>query len=412
MRIGVFFESGTQDVGAFNQSLSTVQALSRAGASTHDIIVFTHLEDTRAMLRREGIEPVFFKHRGYGLIDRWSSTVVGYALLHRLRKFGFRRIGRHLDALLDDKAIDLVIFNNCESDIPLRVGDHPFIVSVWDLDRPDYPEFPESFRERAYERVVRYHPITLPRALAIIANSRTSARRISALYNIDPDRIVVMPFMPSPAVRRHVAGHGTATVQSVSRKYALPSQYVFYPSFLAFHKNGLYLLEALVDLDRRFGIKLDAVFCGGGPADALDAISRQVRALGLEGRVKLIGKVASDDVPALYEGAIALTIPSYFGPINLPLLEAIALGCPVVCSDLQGCQEQMGDAALYCDLSNPSSLADHLASLVREPGRRERLIEAGRLRSAELAKVDYDTLLAPVLSRFDYIRRRWAWPET
>jgi hypothetical protein len=51
-------------------------------------------------------------------------------------------------------------------------------------------------------------------------------------------------------------------------------------------------------------------------------------------------------VPALYEGAIALVMPSYGGPTNFPPLEAVVLCCPVVCCDLPGCREQMRDAAL------------------------------------------------------------------
>jgi hypothetical protein len=71
----------------------------------------------------------------------------------------------------------------------------------------------------------------------------------------------------------------------------------------------------------------------------------------------------------------------------------------------------MGDAALYCDLADPSSLADHLAALLREPQLRERLAAAGRRLAAEVAKVDYGQRLAGLLDQHAYLRRRWAWPS-
>jgi glycosyltransferase involved in cell wall biosynthesis len=87
------------------------------------------------------------------------------------------------------------------------------------------------------------------------------------------------------------------------------------------------------------------------------------------------------------------------------------LGCPVVYSDLPGCREQMGEAALYCDLRDPSSLADHLAELVRDPSLRDRQRAAGEKRATEIAQIDYGERLAPILDEFADVRRRWAWPE-
>ena len=117
------------------------------------------------------------------------------------------------------------------------------------------------------------------------------------------------------------------------------------------------------------------------------------------------------DLPALYEGATALVIPTYSGPTNLPPLEATALGCPVIHSDLPEFREQMGEGALYCDLRDPATLADRLHEVLADPAVTQRLRESGFALARRTAAVDYAARLAPVLDEYAALRRRWTWPE-
>ena len=412
MRIALFMEClPERHAGGFQQALSAVKSFTE-NATCHEFVVCTQFERTRQLLAEHGIKAIRFKSRGFRLIDRWSRTVFGYGVMRRLRQLGFRRLGRHLDAFLDDFGIDLVVLTQISESV-LRIGDHPFIVTVWDLNHRDCPEFPEVYCDRVFERQERVVRATLPRALAVIVNSPSGARRIASLYQVDPSRIIVLPFVPTLAVQHHAAGRGSVTAEDVQRKYDLPVHYVFYPAFFSFQKNHLYLLEGLLELERRHGVALHAVFCGGGEKGwERAAVERQVQALGLTARVKFIGFVPDKDIPALYEGAVALVMPAYFGPTNLPPLEAVTLGCPVIYSDLPEFREQMGDAALYCDLKDVSSLADHLVALIQDPALRDRLRNAGFKMGADMAKINYAKRLAPILDNYAYVRRRWAWPDT
>lgn len=412
MRIAVILERLPEFGGAFQQALSMVVALARPGATGHEIVAFTQFEETRQLLLRHGIGAVRFRQSGFRVFDRWLATVLGGAILRRLRRLGLRRLGRHLDAFLDDHGIDLVVLTEC-SQIAYRIGDHAFIVTVWDVFHRDHPEFPEVFGDRVFEQWERVRRATLTRALAVIVDSPTLARRVAELYQVDCERIVELPFLPSLAVRNHAAGDRLATAEEVRRKYDLPERYVFYPAAFGALKNHLYLLEGLVDLERRHGIILHAVFTGGDNQERgnLGTVERQVQALELTGRVQFLGVVPDDDIPALYEGALALVMPAYSGPTNLPPLEAVTLGCPVIYSDLPSFREQIGDAALYCDLAKVSSLGDHLAALIRDPAVAEHLRAAGGRLAAEIATIDYGAKLTKVFEDFDYLRRRWAWPE-
>jgi glycosyltransferase involved in cell wall biosynthesis len=410
LRIAVFVDHAPDQGGGFQQALSTVEALLRSQAIEHEFVVFARFEPARRRLLEYGIESILYKHGWQRLTDRWSASILGGAILRRLHRLGLRRLGRHLDALLDHHHIDLAFLTG-STDTALRIGDHPFIVTVWDLDQIDHPDFPEVYGERVFEQVDRRLRATLPRATAVSTTSSSLARRIANIYQVEFDRIVVLPLLVPLAARRHAAGKGSITVKQVQDKYCLPERYIFYPAFFSHHKNHLYLLEALLELKHRHGIILHAVFCGGGAPGDQKKVERQVEAIGLKERVRFLGLVPDDDIPALYQAALALVMPSYFGPNNLPPLEAAALGCPVICSDLGGCREQMGEAALYCDLADPSSLADHLATLVEDSGLRERLRSAGLQLAVEIGKIDYAQTLTPVLDRYAYLCRRWKWPE-
>jgi glycosyltransferase involved in cell wall biosynthesis len=409
MRIALFLEPWPHAAGDFQQSLSMVEALTRPGAMAHDVVVFTPFEQTRQFLLANGIESIRFQRRGFRLLDRWSTTVLGGAILRRMRRFGLRRLGRHLDALLDDYDIDVVLLTEL-GEAARRIGDHAFIVVVWDVIHRDHPDLREVYTSRNFEREETAYGADMTRALAVIADSPSGARRIANLYHVDPHRIIELPFLPSLAVRRHAAGGGRSTAEGVRRKYNLPARFVFYPAHFSPQKNHLYLLEGLADLERRLGIILHAVFCGADAGDRVP-VGRQVQALGLAARVHFLGAVPDDDIPALYEAALALVMPAYSGPTNLPPLEAVMLGCPVIYADLPEFREQMGDAALYCDLTDVSSLADHLTALIQDRALRDRLQAAGRRLATEIAKIDYAEMLKPVLNDFAYLRRRWAWPE-
>ena len=134
MKIAMFVESPPDAGGGFQQSLSTVHAL--LGMREHEFVVFTPLQSAQRRLRDFGIESIVYRSAGVRLLDRLSATVTGGAIFRRLRRLGFPRLGRHLDALLDDHAIDLVVMTNC-AEAALRIADHHYLATLWDMDHRD-----------------------------------------------------------------------------------------------------------------------------------------------------------------------------------------------------------------------------------------------------------------------------------
>jgi glycosyltransferase involved in cell wall biosynthesis len=99
--------------------------------------------------------------------------------------------------------------------------------------------------------------------------------------------------------------------------------------------------------------------------------------------VRYLGVVPRDELPALYQHALAFVYPSSYEGFGLPILEAMAAGAPVLCSRLTSLPEVAGDAALYLDDFSLDDFAQKLRALANDSALGQRLIEAGRRRALQ-----------------------------
>jgi glycosyltransferase involved in cell wall biosynthesis len=193
----------------------------------------------------------------------------------------------------------------------------PYICTPYDLQHRVQPCFPEvsndwKERERSYATI-------LPRAARIITGTQTGKSEIVALYGVHPDNVVVVP-MPTPVPDIRFEGDVCADIRN---KYGITSEFVLYPAQFWPHKNHVNLLLALDQIRRDTGLKLDLVLTGGDKGN-LDHVREVIASLGLGAQVHILGFVPRAELDKLYRAAVALTYPSFFGPDNLPPLEAFA----------------------------------------------------------------------------------------
>src|SRR5207248_2890200 len=111
----------------------------------------------------------------------------------------------------------------------------------------------------------------------------------------------------------------------------------------------------------------------GSGADAVYAYLASHPAL----RVKVLGYLDEAELPALYSGAVALALPSFWEGFGLPVVEAMACGTPVLTSNLSALAEIAGDAALLVDPNDTGAIAQVLLSLLMDTALRQRLVQAG-----------------------------------
>jgi glycosyltransferase involved in cell wall biosynthesis len=141
------------------------------------------------------------------------------------------------------------------------------------------------------------------------------------------------------------------------------------------HKNIGRLLEALalISPERR-----PVLMIPGYPTPWEAQLRRLAAELGVAGDVRFLGWLPDDEVECLYAVAGCFVFPSLYEGFGLPVLEAMARGVPVACSDRASLPEVAGDAAVLFDPEQPAAIADAIASILGDPAEADRLVTAGR----------------------------------
>ncbi len=278
----------------------------------------------------------------------------------------------------------------------------PYVMAVHDLQHRLQPEFPEvsergewEQREYLFRNGCRY-------ATLLLADSETGKEDILRFYGehgATPDRVKVLPYLAPSYLARDLSPDER---QRVRRKYGLPPRFLFYPAQFWPHKNHARIVRAAGMLKRERGLDVRIVFAGSSGGDIRERTFAEVvaasRESGIEGAIRFLGYVPDEDMAALYAEAVALVMPTFFGPTNIPVLEAWALGCPVLTSDIRGIREQAGDAAWLADPRSVDAIGEGIGRLWTDEALRASLAERGRRRVSAYGAAEHRGRLAAALA--------------
>jgi glycosyltransferase involved in cell wall biosynthesis len=300
-----------------------------------------------------------------------------------------------VDKILAAHDIDVVWYPSVWNCLTLDV---PYLTTVWDLQHRLQPFFPEVSSGRRWESRERILSTVLRRASLVVTGTDAGRDEIERFYGVPRERIVLLPH-PTP---QFVNGVNVAPPDVAS----LRGEFVFYPAQFWPHKNHYGLIEAIRLLRHRDGLDISLVLTGSDKGN-LTYIRSLIAQYGLTDAVHILGFVPQPQLAWLYRHALALTYVTYFGPENLPPLEAFAAGCPVIASDVSGAREQFGDAALLVDPRCPEQIADAVKSLRSDHELRKVLIERGASRAGRFTPNDFVSGIMKALNGFESIRRCW-----
>jgi glycosyltransferase involved in cell wall biosynthesis len=135
------------------------------------------------------------------------------------------------------------------------------------------------------------------------------------------------------------------------------------------------LLKALRILTAR-GKKVNLVLSGKRDREYKN-LNRYITDFNLSNQVFFPGYITDSEIVSYYKNALALVMPTFFGPTNIPPIEAIILGCPPIVSNIYGMQSQLGNAALYFNPNDPVELADRIESILEDNELRKTLLRNG-----------------------------------
>jgi glycosyltransferase involved in cell wall biosynthesis len=224
-------------------------------------------------------------------------------------------------------------------------------------------------------------------------------------FRVEPERVLCLGH-PTPAFAREASKREPFPRRRIE-ELGVRGRYLLYPAQFWPHKNHATLISVVAELARDGREPYELVLAGTDKGGQLAHVRDLAREAGVTDLVHFLGFVDVSDLVALYQHAHALTYVSFFGPENLPPLEAFVLGCPVVAADVPGAQEQLGDAALLVPPTKASLIAEAILRL-EDPGLRNSLTARGRQRAEALTPDRYVRGVIEFLDDFEATRRCWA----
>lgn len=245
----------------------------------------------------------------------------------------------------------------------------PGVVTVYDLHVYENPSA-FAWPQRIYLRTML--PRTARRAALLLPMSDTTARALCRVVGNCAGRIQIVPpivgesFNPSPP----------NTVKELRQKYALPEEMWLYVAHFYPHKNHVRLLESYHELKLN-GFMPWTLVLRGDDHGVEDEVKRLVIQLGLEKDVRFLPRLSEQELPVLYSAATALVFPSLYEGGGIPLLEAMACGCPIIASDISAVREFGGDAISRFDPLSVQSIRNAIKELQQDAGMRHSLQQLG-----------------------------------
>jgi glycosyltransferase involved in cell wall biosynthesis len=282
----------------------------------------------------------------------------------------------------------LDLLHNAFTTAPAAPG-VPQVTTILDLIYKRFPEAHSGVRSLGMRMLV---PLSARRSTRIIAISEATKSDVVSFLGVDPSRVDVTYLAPG------VTGAEPEPEDVIRERHGLgEAPIVLSVSAHRPHKNIERLIDAVAVLDRPFVLVIPGY---GTRWD--DELAAHVRRRGMQERVRFLGWLEDTELEGLYASATCMAFPSLAEGFGLPVLEAMARGLPVACSNATSLPEVAGEAALSFDPLDVPAISGAVERLLGDPELRERLAAAGREqaarftweRTAEGTKRSYERALA------------------
>ncbi len=284
----------------------------------------------------------------------------------------FKRLGFDLPSRLRTDRPDLL---HVQYTGPLRCS-VPLVVSVHDVSFLEFPQYFTRFRAMQLRATVKR---TVHSAARVLTPSEFSRRAILRHYQLVEDKVLVVPNAVSSAFRPVERG---AAIAAIGKKFQIPAPFVLTVGDLQPRKNHLGLLRAFEEVLRVHPhLEHQLVFVGKETWYSKD-LHQAVARSGIANRVHFTGFVDDADLVYFYGACELFIFPSFYEGFGLPILEAMASGRAVVCSNSSAMLEVADAAAILFEPDSLQQMARAISDVLLDPDLRMRLERLGTHRAA------------------------------
>jgi len=346
----------------------------------------------KVSVKMRGVISYFFSRLAPGIIHALYKVKL-FSLItpfYRLSQSGYLKV-------IKDKKLDL-IFYLTSSDLSF-LQDTPSVVAIHDVMHREHPQFPEVSAGGRWENREYGFTNICKHAYRVLVDSEVGKEDVVKYYHPDPDKVVVLQFLPPSYLESKMA---FVKARKICDVLNLPKGFVFYPAKFWPHKNHKNLVKAIGILKRK-GKQVNLVLTGSKDAEfsTYGATLRLIEKNDLEKHVFYLGYVDDKQISAIYKTARAMVMPTFFGPTNIPILEAWVMGTPAITSDIRGCRNQLGDAGLLINPSRPTDIADKVWKLYNNTALRQDLVRKGKIRLKNWTFGDFSARIRKIISEFE-----------
>jgi len=288
----------------------------------------------------------------------------------------FRRLGFDLPRCLRQDRPDLI---HVQYTAPLFSGSTPVVVSVHDVSFLSHPQDFTPFRRKQLRFTVQR---TVRRAVKILTPSEFSRKCILDAYGLDENKVTVMPIAASPQFRplaRSVAA------SAARERIGIDGPFILTVGDLQPRKNHLGLIRAFEDAMRAHPELPHQLVLVGKDTWYSPVIHQAVERSPMARRIRFTGFVSDADLATLYSACDLFVFPSFYEGFGLPILEAMACGRAVACSNSSAIPEVADSAALLFDPESTSEMTRAMLDLLLDSGLRSHMERLAVARAAHFS---------------------------
>jgi glycosyltransferase involved in cell wall biosynthesis len=385
-KIGLFLTARPLQGGSFQYNLSMLDAVPALRNKRFEVIVgYAHNLWLEKILDK-GLRPLKIS---LGLLGRLGAGKLISGMLPIKMWRTFTPFFHPVVKTIVNQKCDLWVFPT--QDTWTYLIPVPAIGTIYDLMHRYQKQFPEVSDHGQFQRREKHYMNICKWSAGILVDSQVGKQHVVESYQTNPNKIHVLPFVAPKYIQNDDRNSKTVN------RYNLPEKYFFYPAQFWEHKNHKSLLKAMADLKKEVK-DLNFVFVGS-PYNGYESTIALSKELNLMNNIKILGYVPDHDMPALYRRSRALIMPTFFGPTNIPPLEAMTLDCPVAISDIFGTREQLGDAAIYFNPESIDEIKNAMKLLWTDDSLCRNLSKKGVIQSARWNQERFNKKFESIINR-------------